>query len=192
MLHFPLTYMWYHIYFLCYGRNESSKCTYISKVHVHCNAQLNAYPEQLAAPLIFYFNSYVIFCPYCYTSWSQASARGRRHWCSHCCLGVCFAVHLRQKTNYAIYHEVTERSTRPCWTQCAKGNAHSGNIGQVWYSVTPAVGYCVCVCRCAVGAETRHRSQTVPCPENPLWASFAVSRWWPTEAPCTVWSEEHT
>lgn len=58
---------------------------------------------------------------------------------------------------------------------------------------------CLCLCVCVlkyyvytVGAETRNWSQTRPSPENPLWASSAVSRWWPAEAERTFGSEEHT
>lgn len=42
---------------------------------------------------------------------------------------------------------------------------------------------------CAAGAQTRNWSQTEPCPENPLWASSAVRRRWPTEAQRAFWLE---
>lgn len=42
---------------------------------------------------------------------------------------------------------------------------------------------------CAAGTQTRNWSQIEPCPENPLWASSAVPRRWPTEAQRAFWLE---
>lgn len=42
--------------------------------------------------------------------------------------GVCFAVHLCEKTNYAICYEVSQRPTRPPRSQCSQGNTHTHTI----------------------------------------------------------------